>query len=170
MSNFHEVLIGLITALIGYIVGWLGKAVTDRRRYHRARGLWRTLVGPDITIVVGQHELTEWEASDLIGVGDAQALSELQRFLDRIGVSQPRIAYGSRMEGEARRNDMILIGGPDCNRVTHEVMLRSEGTLRFVDPQHNIVSIQDASGDTVYNPSVEGGEGTDYGLLIRVAN
>ncbi|ACU73963.1 hypothetical protein Caci_5103 [Catenulispora acidiphila DSM 44928] len=171
MSDFHDVSINLLSALIGLTAGWARGAAANRLRYRHARGLWRQLAGPTVNIVVGAHSVTGWETAGLMGIGDAFAVSELQQHLVSIGAGQPKIIYGGRLEAETRRNDLILIGGPDTNSMTREVMKRLAGTFKFLDPPAHTFAIRDAHGGKTYDPDPPtNGEGTDFGVLVRAVN
>lgn len=171
MGDFHDVSINLFSSLAGVGLGWLSKSAANRLRYRRARSFWRQFVGASVTVVIGQHVMDEWEPSGLLGVGDAFALSELQKHMERIGVRQPKIVYSQRVNDETRRQNMILIGGADCNQITQEVMTRLPGTLGWVDAPAHTYGIQDRLESRFYSPKpFKMGEGVDFGLLVRAPN
>ena len=174
MGEIDDVATGLVSIAIGGAAVWARSQAADRLRYRHARGFWHGLTSPELTVVVGLHPepfLTIWEPSGLLGLGDAFALAELQRQLDRIGVRQPAIMYSDRISSKDWRKDLILIGSPDANDVTHKVMSRLDTTLHFGDPASHEVALHDTLTQTVYIPrSLINGEGIDYGLLIRASN
>jgi hypothetical protein len=141
-------------------------------RLPRARGPWRELIEPDLTIAVCVFGTTD-EPAGLIGVGNAFGLIELLRHLNQIGARQPKIIKindGDHVTDDFRRNTLILIGGPARNTVTRDAMRRLPLTHHFAEP---VTTIRDAqTGRTYsYSPTLLGpADGTDYGLLIKARN
>ncbi|GAA3068006.1 hypothetical protein GCM10010448_59170 [Streptomyces glomeratus] len=113
-------------------------SATSQVRDRQAREFWPQFTERDLTVVVGLHQLTGWEPSGFIGVGDAFALSELQQHFIRIGAPSPLITYSDRLDSPSRRNPLILIGGPDGNGITNEVMQRLVGhrPVRNIPARH----------------------------------
>ncbi|TLQ43086.1 helix-turn-helix domain-containing protein [Streptomyces marianii] len=152
----------------------LAKPHTAQTRSRQSRAFWREFSKPNLTVVVGLHQLGRWEPSGLIGVGCAFALSELQQYFVRIGAPSPVITYGDRIKGAERRHPLILIGGPDSNGITDEVMQRlsSSLSLGFSRRSPHDVSLHDSQTDQIYAPELQprGDEGTDYGLVVKTKN
>ncbi|MEV6758476.1 helix-turn-helix domain-containing protein [Streptomyces sp. NPDC051214] len=143
----------------------------SRTRGRQLREFWRDFVRPDLTLVVGLHQFASWEPSGLIGVGDAFALSEIQQHFVRIGAASPVIRYSDRVDGEARRKPLILIGGPDANKITDEVVQRLRCSLGFTRHTPHDISIRDSQTERIYVPRLlNQGEGTDYGLVVKTKN
>ncbi|GAX57953.1 helix-turn-helix domain-containing protein [Streptomyces olivochromogenes] len=146
-------------------------ATTNQMRNRQARDFWRQFAKRDLTVVVGLHQLSGWEPSGLIGVGDAFALSELQQYFVHIGVPSPVIAYSDRMDSTSRRNPLILIGGPDSNKITNEVIQRLPCSLRVGGGATHDVAIRDSQTGRIYSPrSLRRGSGTDFGVVIKAEN
>ncbi|WP_221355357.1 helix-turn-helix domain-containing protein [Streptomyces beigongshangae] len=146
-------------------------ASASRAKGRQFREFWREFAKPDLTLVVGLHQFSRWEPSGLIGVGDAFALSEIQQHFVRIGAPSPVITYSDRVGGEARRNPLILIGGPDANAITDEIMKRLPCSLGFRQRTPHDVSIQDSQTERTYAPRLlRQGEVTDYGIVVKTRN
>lgn len=134
-----------------------------------------------MTVVVGVHEdgpVKGWEPSGLLGVGNARALAEVQVQLDQICVQIPKVVYSHQVEADTLKNNLVLIGGPDCNKITAEVLARLDCTLQFADAERHVVSIVDRRRDEVHNPKMVNDPTSaeafrlveDYGLVIRARN
>jgi plasmid maintenance system antidote protein VapI len=146
-------------------------ATANHMRTRRDRDFWRHFTKQDVTMVIGLHQLTDWEPSGLIGVGCAFALSELQQYFVRTGNPSPAIAYSDRIDSAARRKPLILIGGPDANKIMKEVMQRLPCSLHFGEEATHDVAIRDSQTGQIYSPrSLRRGAGTDFGIVIKARN
>ena len=138
----------------------------------RARGFWRDLFEPDLTIVVSVFGLMD-EPSGLMGAGCAFGLIELLRHLGELGTRQPRIvttADGGQVTDDSLRNTLILLGGPARNAVTRDAMSRLPLTHHFTE---SLTTILDTLTGRAYgySPALFGqADGTDYGLLVKATN
>lgn len=160
--------------LIGAAAGWLLKAGGDRWRTRRARTFWRPFLSKDVRIVIGRFEnFKNWEPSGLLGVGDAIALSELQKYLTQIG-GNPEVVYADRIDGDSLKHTLISLGGPDVNQVTREAVKKIDSRLRFGDPSSNEIAIKDTAvvPQNLYTPTVPDidGSAVDYGVILRAPN
>ncbi len=165
--------------LIGAAAGCTLKVTRDRWRTRRARAFWHPFLSDDVRLVIGRFgqvrhfDLLKFERSGVLGVGDAIALAELQRYFSQIGGS-PQLAYADRLEGDALKHTMILLGGPDANSVTRRTAKRITSMLRFGSAEVNEIAIRDTSeaSPRLYVPSPldQDNAGTDYGLILRAPN
>ncbi len=161
--------------LIGAAAGWALKVSRDRWRTRNARSFWRPFLSNDLRLVIGCfREFPGFERSGLLGVGDAIALAELQRYLGQIGASEPKVVYADRLEGDALKHTLISLGGPDANAVTREAVKLIDSKLRFGNPSIHEIAIRDTGVDPprLYVPSEPDRDGaaTDYGLILRAPN
>ncbi|MBZ5510011.1 MAG: hypothetical protein LAN70_02465 [Acidobacteriia bacterium] len=142
-----------------------------------ARAFWHPFISDDLRLVVGHFEQFRlFERSGVIGVGDAIALGELQRYLAQIGARDPKVVYDNRLEGDDLKHTIIALGGPDANEVTRGAVKQIDSKLRFGDPEvdKNAIVIRDTTSDPprLYNPDPldRDGAGTDFGLILRAPN
>ena len=81
MAIVREVLIGLLTTFIGFVIGFTWRMSRRQVTYWRARRFWRPFVSGDLKIVLARfREFDSWEPSGLVGVGGMQAAAELVAF------------------------------------------------------------------------------------------
>jgi hypothetical protein len=114
----------------------------------------------------------------LLGVGDAIALGEIQRYVGKIGAPEPQVVYAARLSGDALnetlKHTLISLGGPDANVVTREAVKLIDSRLRFGDPTINEIAIRDTGvvPPRLYAPSTPGHDDatTDYGVILRAPN
>ena len=88
---------------------------------------WRPFVEGPCTIVVGTYydkHIRLFEASALIGTGDALALGRLLAVLNRIRRQPCEVLPSAGFSGDRLQSSLILIGGPDANEVTRQVLER----------------------------------------------
>lgn len=69
------------------------------------------------------------------------ALAELRTFFGVMGLSDFEVSYADRLDGDALRTNLILLGGPDFNIITGEAASRIKSTLRFGNPAINEISV-----------------------------
>lgn len=177
MTIVSQILIGLLTTLVGFALGFTWQLSRRSIIYWRARRFWRPFVSGQSKIVVGRfREFDTFEASGLVGVGDMQAAAEVAAFFAELGVRRGAnaidIVYQDQFSGDLYGANLISIGGPEGNRVTERILRRINHSIKFDSGS----SLRDTETDTVYNPEFETeGEGRktlvlDYGLLIKAPN
>lgn len=106
----------------------------------------------------------------LPGVGEVRALVELQAIFVESGLGRlPTLISTEPAVALSEGFDLILIGGPDANEATKEVLLRVPGRFTFSDRQ-NDVSITDRLAGDVYPKSVGSGIRTDAGAIKQMPN
>jgi hypothetical protein len=181
MAVVGQILIGLLTTFIGFLLGVAWQMSRRRITYWRARRFWRPFFSGDMKIVMARfREFDAFEASGLVGVGGMQAAAELVSLLDDLGLRRMGrnidIVYHDQLPGDLYGVNIVCIGGPDGNQVTRRILERIEHTIALGDPQRHEISIRDANTDEVYNPERElDREGRknvtlDYGLLVKAPN
>jgi hypothetical protein len=174
----QDLLLGVVGNLLSALIGFVGGWILDRAKFQfqtrKAKRFWRSFAKSRTKVVMGRfHEFTEFEPSGLIGLGDAVALAELQSFFDRLGLPRLSVGYANRMGVDDLKQNLILLGGPDANSVTREVVSRIQPTIRFGDPRNNEISITDSQSGKVFTPrwsSESEDVVTDYGLVYKVQN
>lgn len=114
---------------------------------------WRPLVDDGLQIVLGRFtQFSRFEQSGFIGVGDAVAMTEIQSCLATLGISGAPISYADRLDGNALRTNLILLGGPDANILTREAISRLTTTLEFGDPDRHEIGLFDSKENRYFAP------------------
>jgi hypothetical protein len=180
-----NVLVGLFTALIGYILGRFWNTLVVWWRYRNARRFWRPALRDErFQVVVSRFESAGFrEPTKVVGGGDAIAHRLLVDIFHEIGFKRPEFVYVHEHELDLSRN-LILLGGPTTNEITREAVKIIRPGLTVVDPGPGIaMEVHDsaavAESDTndateevqrvfVAEPSSE--RMTDYGVIIRARN
>lgn len=126
-------------------------------------------------ILVGSHHDDGdnlWEASGLVGTGDAIAAGKVHGYLQGLGAENCEIVSAHNYPGTKLGKNLILVGGPDANSVTKKVMEKLSTRLQLGDPSQHTVSVIDSATGEVFNPTLSpAGEVTsDHGLVLRTAN
>lgn len=86
---------------------------------------WRAFVAGQPRFVLGRFSQFEtFEASGVMGVGDAACLTELSSFTRARYRLEIPVTYADEMGGGDLSDDLISIGGPDNNSVTRDVLRR----------------------------------------------
>jgi len=192
MTVFIQIVIGLLTTFVGFLLGLAWHISHQRVTYWRARRFWRPFVSSNLKIVVGRfREFDDFEISGLVGVGDMQAAAELVSFLGRLGLRalgrSVDIIYHDQLTGDLYGSNLVCIGGPDANRATERILNRIDCTIAAGDSRSHDISFRDTKTGNIYSPiSSKGlalypsphlieGKGNDsialdYGLLVKAPN
>jgi hypothetical protein len=178
--DVHPVLLEIVkdvaAFLIGAAVSWLLTVGHGLWRTREARRFWRPFLSDDLCIILGRFkEFSSFERSGFLGVGDAIALAELQRYLARIGRRRgAEVIYADQCGGDDLHHTIICLGGPDANSVTLDALKLIKPKLQYGDPSINEVAIQDTAfvPPHLYLPHAAGRDGStiDYGIILRVPN
>lgn len=171
-----DIAVNLIAAGIGGVAVWATSRTRRRTRLVRARRFWKHMGDRGVTVVVGVQDrgsLDAWERSGLIGLGDAEAMVSIEEQLRDFGFD-PTVRPAEDMASPELRGDLVLIGGPDANAVTAEMMRRIGPALTFGFPhwRAHVVLLTDTETGAEYNAEYdrEGRVVTDYGLVVRAPN
>ncbi|MEU9374145.1 hypothetical protein AB0D94_10285 [Streptomyces sp. NPDC048255] len=175
MSNLLDIGVNLIATAIAFAFGWFANRLRDLWRFRKTRAFWRDFVTDDLKVVTSvfiQDEHYIWERSGLVGVGDVQALGELEKQLQKVGVRHLPITPSHQLTGAEHRGNLVLVGGPHSNEVTAEVMRRLPLTLRFGPAETHDANIYDADTNNVMEWVSDAGDRlvVDQGIVIRAAN
>lgn len=172
-----NVLLGLGTALLGYLIGRLWRTIVVRRKYRRARHFWQPVVDGHFQIVISRFSVDGFrEPTRLVGGGDAIAHRLLGDLFQDIGLERPMSVYVDEPELDRSKN-LIILGGRTENRVADEALSRIHPRLSVIDPGPGIdMQVRDldaVSGEG--DGSDEAGlyvarpadDMTDYGVIVR---
>lgn len=139
----------------------------------KAKDFWAPFSNGQLQIVVGRHGgFTTFEYSGFLGVGCVLGMTELQVHLNEVGLHDFAVAFADRLGGDSLKTHMVLLGGPDANAITNEVVNRIDSTLRFGKSVHHEIALYDSITRNVYTPT---GTGTklikeDYAIIFRTSN
>jgi hypothetical protein len=128
---------GLITGVFAFILGVLWERTRKVLLNYRARKFWRPVMSKDVQLVIGRFRgLQGFEASGVIGAGDALAMYNLHEYFKRIGFGGFNVSYNDQLgygdaAGESLRTNLILLGGPDANTLTYDVIKRLSLGIAF---------------------------------------
>jgi hypothetical protein len=200
MSLFEAIDIQLIVAMIGFLAGFFLQRIRGTWAYFNARRFWRPLLRRDLALVLGDGfpDLRGFEASDMIGRGDLMASYELTTYFARMGFRRLSPVFadhmmGDDLSGRPLRRSLIVLGGPDANKVNLRCLKRmhlsykpailksgddaNEPAARSTWELPTLIYVGSAEdGKTgVFEPSLEEGEKgkevtRDYGVIIRAHN
>jgi hypothetical protein len=180
MEQFINILIGLSTALVGYIIGRVWQHLVDWLPYRQAKLFLGPTIRNDLQVVTSRFKMPAFP-DGVVGGGDALALRELATFLGRIGFKRFSTIYVDERHLN-RSGNLILLGGLDTNQVTMDAMELISPNLTIVDPGPGIrMEVHDlAPRQECDDVEVEGTRplrriykavaGTDYGIIIRARN
>jgi hypothetical protein len=125
-------------------VGITSRRLKNALVNYRARRFWAPMMSEDLQLVIGRFRgLHQFEASGMIGAGDAIAMTDLQAYFGRIGFGGFRVSYVDQLgygdaSGAALRTNLILLGGPDANSLTYDMIKRLDLGVAFkeIDSRH----------------------------------
>lgn len=171
MGIFDSISINLISTLIGFLFGRVYYRLKKTYKVKSTKYFWKPFAdGDQIFIILGHiEEFIGWERSGLVGFGDAIALAELKSYFDSMDIKNVVINYDNKIDKDALKSNLILIGGPTTNNITKMVLSNIHSTLNF---EKSSLAIFDTKENEEYKPSVSpsGDGGVDYGLIIRARN
>lgn len=139
----------------------------------KLRSFWLPLVEGGLQIVLGRfREFTAFEQSGLLGVGDAVAMTELRAGLESVGLPGVPISYADRLDGDALKTNLVLLGGPDANVLTREMARRIRSTLKFGDPDRHVIAMFDSVEQRQFAPrrSQPDTLENDFGIVFSCNN
>ncbi|MBL7259285.1 hypothetical protein [Paractinoplanes lichenicola] len=176
MDDVRDVVINLVAAAIGAAAAWSVARFKRWRRERRSRRFWGGMATRGVTVVIGAQDpaaLGRWEPSGLVGMGDAMALITLQRELEAIGC-RVDVRSAEALAPEHLERDLLLLGGPDANKITRDTLEHYDQVLKLTVPgfKSHEVAIRDTRSDRYYAPR-KGADDEwvlDYGLLVRLPN
>jgi hypothetical protein len=144
-----------------------------RARFQPVESFWKPFVSAPTLIVVSRHrDFSEFEPSGFLGFGCAMALNEVETHLRQFS-ADVSVRYHDRITGDELASNLVLVGGPDANTATREIVSRFHTTIRFGDADAREVAITDSATGQRYVPSRRPNSRelhNDYGVIFRAAN
>jgi hypothetical protein len=175
VKSFGDILTNLIAAAIGGIIVWLrieGRRLIDR---HKARKFWRAMATSQSIAVIADHDREahdDWEPSGLVGLQDVLAFLAVRDQFRKTGVTLT-VRDDNDFPRDGWRANLVLIGGPDVNRVAAGILDAAESTLPLIFPgwRNHQVTLHDKAEGKNYSPQRIGGKVvTDFGIVTRIRN
>ncbi|MDQ1287722.1 MAG: hypothetical protein QG622_1287 [Actinomycetota bacterium] len=130
----------MISAFLAFVLGVLWNRILHLLVNCRARRFWRSLISNRVSIVLGRfRDLPGFEASGVVGAGDNLALRDLADYFGRIGFTRYTVYYNDQFGGtepsttSPLHGNLVLLGGPDANSVTREVLSRLDLGFEFLE-------------------------------------
>ena len=175
MDRIDDLMINLVAAAIGFSVARLSSGIQRALRLRRARRFWHPFVDGKLYLafpVFDDAKHTAWDPSGLAGVGDVVALTVVEKHLRSIRLRDYGICYSHLIAGDQLNSNLVLIAGPDANRVSRMAMERLPLTFVFNDPDKNDVRILDRTNERLHCSigRKESPLTTDFGLIVRAQN
>jgi hypothetical protein len=133
---------------------------------------WRPFTQGQSRIVLGRYrQFLRFEASGVVGLGDAACLTEMVSFARSEYQLELPVTYADRMSGDELSAHLLLVGGPDANSVTQEVVSRIPTTLILGDPKRAEISFIDGVTRQAYAPEFRADDvSADYGVILRTTS
>jgi len=177
MGQVVNVIVGLSTALIGYVIGRTWQRFISWLRHRRLKRFLAPLLEGGVQIVASRFMSSIFnEPTGLVGGGDALALRELSTAFNAVGYKDYKILYVDERELDPREN-LILLGGIDTNRLTKEALELIDPDLLIHDPGPGVkIEIHDRRPDEHHSRKLQSrkiyqaSDNTDFGIIIRSRN
>jgi hypothetical protein len=114
---------------------------------------WQNLDRGGITIIPGRFlQFEKFEASGLVGYGDTMALADVRAYLESLSIRNVAVSYADLVHDDLLKTNLILLGGPDSNRISRLFMDKVRSGLRFGNPARHEIGVVDAVNHKTYNP------------------
>lgn len=175
MTFLVSVIANLVAAVLGFWLGWLWQRIHTQRRRARALRFWKKFLGKDFKVVVGRWTgaFQAHEPSGFVGVGDANALSDLDTTFENLGIERTLPSYADQLHGDELDTNLIVIGGPVANPLSHKILEKLKPCLTFGYHDSDDFGIYDVLEQKYYVPEQD--EETqevqkDYSVVIRAPN
>ena len=143
---------GIAATLLAFLLGLTWRRIVAAV-HRRARRFWRPVMSEDLQLVVGRFRgLKGFEASGVIGAGDSLAMHRLGKYFDKIGFHSFEISFNDQLgygdpSGKSLRTNLILLGGPDSNTLTNDVLRHVKVGIEFKETD-------DARPDELLDPRI----------------
>jgi hypothetical protein len=153
VDSYREVVFGLVTSFVAFLLGYAWERGIRVLVNLRARRFWRPLMAGQLSVVLGRfRDLPGFEASGVVGAGDNLALRDLSDYFGRIGFKRFTVFYNDQFDGpdssaeSPLRGNLVLLGGPDANSVTREVLSRVHLGVEFLEVSRDLLTAVRADG------------------------
>lgn len=172
-----DIAIKVGTAVLIFLFGRLSPWVWSWVHYRSAKRFWRPVVRSQPTVVVGRHELAEFEPSGLIGVGDEKAVDLFREHFHTLHLSSNfQVRYVDELpSGNSYDGTFVCLGGPDASPngqgVIADLWRAAPTSFTWGDPAEHDITIYDRESSEQFRPHDFPGKVTrDYALIVRMPN
>jgi len=117
---------------------------------------------PDLERYVGEQE-----ASGLMGKGDHEAIVRIQAGLARVGLRATLPVRSDHELGEHKLDNLIVVGGPDVNVVTKDLLTRLRCGLAISRGEHDRNVVEDLRHGIHYSTKYDNSRLQDYGIIVK---
>jgi len=148
--------INLISNVIWFVAGLVSGVVLSSGRGLARPRFWSQMMRDKVALVVGAHgDFDSYEASGMIGTGDALALAEFIAYFKANKFDDYEVVSARTIDASLLNRNLVLIGGADANATSRDFIERTQAArkIRFGDPDRQIVSFE-FEGE-MYSPSRE---------------
>ncbi|MEV4516790.1 hypothetical protein AB0K00_48535 [Dactylosporangium sp. NPDC049525] len=179
----------------GLVAGW--RVARTRRGSKYTRAMWAPFLNADSCIIEGtlspavlyetlpasvppekrdlviellpfiERHLADQESSGLMGRGDHEAIVRIQAGLARVGLRAVLPVKSADSLGEERRKNLIVVGGPDVNSVTKDLLARLRCGVTVLQNDNNRNAVRDLVHGQNYLVASDATEIRDYGILVK---
>lgn len=172
-----DIAIKIGTAVFIFLFGRLSPWIWSWVQYHSAKRFWRPVVRSQPTVVVGRHELADFEPSGLIGVGDEKAVDLLREHFRTLHLSSNfPVRYVDELPtGNSYDGTFLCLGGPDASPqgegLIADLWREAPTSFTWGDPTRHDNTIYDRESSQQFRP--HGFPGTitrDYALIVKMPN
>jgi len=139
-SSLDEVFWGMVSAFLAFLLGLIWRNVLRFVLNYRAQAFWRPFMSGRMSVVIGRfRDLEGFEASGVVGAGDNLALKDLADHFAAIGFKRfavyynDQLGWGDEADASPLDGNLILLGGPDANSLTREVLERLTLGIEFLE-------------------------------------
>jgi hypothetical protein len=169
-----DLIVNLAAGLIGFWIGWIWQKGKKLIGFRKARHFWKPFADGKLRVIIGRFlEFKSFEESGFVGLGCAIGLTELSAYFEEVGLKEFTVSYADRLDGDDLKTNLVLLGGPDANAVTREVIPRISSELQLGNPTNYEISIYDSQTTKMYAPSrspLTNEIDKDYAVIIRAEN
>jgi hypothetical protein len=114
-----------------------------------------------------EGHLRDQEPAGLMGRGDHEAIVRVQAGLARAGLPNTLPVRADHELGERRKSNLIVVGGPDVNSVTKELLQLLQCTVTIARDDSDRNGVEDLIHNQRYEMKSGDQETRDYGILIK---
>ncbi|NLT54456.1 MAG: hypothetical protein GXX79_07770 [Actinomycetales bacterium] len=172
-SSTTEAIGTAVVAVVAFLAGTFRREITIRIRTRATRRFWAPLRARGVCIVLGADPfpppaapdplhapcsrstgvLADFEPFGLAGLGEALGLMTLKDHLRTLGIDNLKIVHSASMPPHYFAMNLVLLGGPDCNRITAAALDQENPPARFHELETGRIGLHDATNDVVHEPA-----------------
>lgn len=172
----QDILTNLAANLIWFLIG--GGAISAYRFFFQVlptKRLWQLRDPSKAVICISTSSVVDTGKYNrpTVGIGQVRGLTIISSSLSRsYNIQVKNILLSEDQVLDRIENDVILVGGPEHNRLTRRFLDRLSGSgLAIADQVDNVIYWKKTPEEEVFTPvTIDQRVERDYGLIIRMAN